>query len=540
MSGIGHSTQATSASGDARIDGILHARRIGDATLTYSFPANNDGYDRGYGGGEDAGLFAASAAIRTATGFALDADTGPSADDGFSVEGFTGLAVEFTTDPKAHVRVAQTTSDPFGYRTAWSYFPFEGSDESSDVWLSNVAYDFAMPYPGGYAHLTILHEIGHALGLEHAHEAGTYGVVPEDYDAMEYTLMSYRSYPGIRTGAFTNETWGFAQSYMMLDIAALQRMYGADFTTNSGDTRYVWTPGSGQTLVDGETAIRPAGNRIFATVWDGGGTDTYVLKTYDTDLRIDLEPGAASVFSRAQLARLGDGHRASGNIYNALQYEDDPRSLIENVRAGSGDDTVRGNLAANRLIGGSGDDLLDGRGGDDLLIGGTGRDRLIGGFGGDALEGQTGDDRLLGGPGQDRLTGGRQDDVLRGGRGADLLLGNGGADVLIGGKGADILWGGAGADVFRFVRASDSPAFAGTDHIADFTGGRDLIDLSGLTRDGLTLAIGGSFSGAGASAITLAVPEGIAVHVDLDGDGGADFGVVLDGVIAVTPGDFLL
>ena len=32
---------------------------------------------------------------------------------------------------------------------------------------------------------------------------------------------------------------------MMLDIAALQELYGADFAVNAGDTVYRWKPGSG-------------------------------------------------------------------------------------------------------------------------------------------------------------------------------------------------------------------------------------------------------------------------------------------------------
>src|SRR3546814_1081480 len=71
---------------------------------------------------------------------------------------------------------------------------------------------------------------------------------------------------------------------MMDDIRALQHMYGADFTTNNGNTVYSWYPLNGQTLVDGAVAISPGGNRIFATIWDGGGVDTYDLSAYSTNL----------------------------------------------------------------------------------------------------------------------------------------------------------------------------------------------------------------------------------------------------------------
>ncbi len=71
-----------------------------------------------------------------------------------------------------------------------------------------------------YKIYALLHEIGHALGLDHAHEGDT--VMPASRDSMEYTVMSYRSYAGGWAAiGYTNETWGYAQSLMMYDIAAL-------------------------------------------------------------------------------------------------------------------------------------------------------------------------------------------------------------------------------------------------------------------------------------------------------------------------------
>lgn len=70
---------------------------------------------------------------------------------------------------------------------------------------------------------------------------------------------------------------------------------------------------------------------IFATIWDGGGTDTYDLSAYTDALEIDLRPGQHSVFDTDQLANLGYGETARGSIFNAQQYEGDSRSLIENA-----------------------------------------------------------------------------------------------------------------------------------------------------------------------------------------------------------------
>src|SRR3546814_11664975 len=110
---------------------------------------------------------------------------------------------------------------------------------------------------------------------------------------------------------------------MMDDIRALQHMYGADFTTNNGNTVYSWNPLNAQTLVDGAVAISPGGNRIFATIWDGGGVDTSDLSAYSTNLNIDMRPGPHPTFSSTQLPPPGRGNHASGHHFNALQLNRD-------------------------------------------------------------------------------------------------------------------------------------------------------------------------------------------------------------------------
>ena len=219
--------------------------------------------------------------------------------------------------------------------------------------------------------------------------------------------MTYRTYIGESLTGYTYEQWGAPQTYMMLDIAALQHMYGADFTINGGNTIYTWSPASGTTRSSTATpAIEPGGNRIFATIWDGGGTDTYDLSNYDTNLTHRPAPGRLFDLLAAQLANLGGGPNggyARGNVFNALQYDGDPRSLIENAIGGSGADVFRGNAAGNRLTGNAGNDTLFGEDGDDVLDGGSGVDALHGDAGDDVLFYDAADAGIDGGIGTDTL-----------------------------------------------------------------------------------------------------------------------------------------
>ena len=120
--------------------------------------------------------------------------------------------------------------------------------------------------------------------------------------------------------------------------------------------------------------LTPGGNRVFLTIWDGGGIDTYDFSAYSTSVTIDLGPGDYSIGSQAQLAYLGGGNYAHGNVYNAYLFQGDARSYIENAIGGSGNDFIYGNDISNVLTGNGGNDTLDGRLGIDTLIGGLGDD----------------------------------------------------------------------------------------------------------------------------------------------------------------------
>ena len=170
-------------------------------------------------------------------------------------------------------------------------------------------------------------------------------------------------------------------------------------------------------FVNGVAQGLPGADRVFLTIWDGGGADTYDFSNYTSDLQVDLAPGAWSVLSPGQLADLDaehpGTHMARGNVFNALLHDADQRSLIENARGGSGADTIFGNQASNTLRGNDGADELFGRSGDDNLYGGNGNDTLDGGWGADNLYGGANSDELHGGWHNDALFGEAGDDPFR-------------------------------------------------------------------------------------------------------------------------------
>ncbi|WP_219929687.1 M10 family metallopeptidase C-terminal domain-containing protein [Teichococcus aestuarii] len=341
-------TISVGPAGDQDTDGLLSGERWASLDLTYGFPTGAGQYGGGYGSGEpQAGFAPLNAAQQDAVQAALAMFA--------AVSGLRFTAAGGAAAGGADLRFAQSAQPG----TAWAYYP-HASPEGGDAWFGTGSGYYLAPRPGNYAFHTFLHETGHALGLKHGHETDAFGPLPAARDSMEYSVMTYRSHVGSVPGGYTNESWGYAQSLMMGDIAALQHMYGANYATRAGDTTYRWNPLSGELSVEeagqGRGQGAPGGNRVFMTVWDGGGIDTYDFSAYGGGVRIDLRPGEWSLTATAQLAYLGDGQRARGNVANALLHAGDTRALIENATGGTGDDTLFGNVAANLLDGGAGID----------------------------------------------------------------------------------------------------------------------------------------------------------------------------------------
>jgi serralysin len=350
-------TSSVTRTGNIYIDSVLTGTKWAVGSLTFSFPTQANYYGSGYGSGQPGNNFEAfNPEQQAATRIILQ---------GFAaVANVTFTEMTETSTQHATLRLAESNATS----TAYAYYPSTAA-EGGDAWFNNSKGWYDNPEKGNYAWFTIAHELGHAMGLKHPHTViNSFGKMPVDRDSLEYSVMSYHSHVGATDPYYTNEQWGYPQSLMMYDIAALQTAYGANYSTNAGDTTYSWSAVTGEMFIDDEGQGAPGGNRVFLTIWDGGGIDTYDFSNYATDLDVNLQPGQWTTASSDQLANLGNGHFAAGNIANALQYQGNPASLIENVIGGSGDDAIAGNAADNLFAGGAGNDVLDGRSGVDTVV----------------------------------------------------------------------------------------------------------------------------------------------------------------------------
>ncbi len=315
---------------------------------------------------------------------------------------------------------------PFGN---WDYFTYpsysSGLDSSGDVFMNSQFLS-----GGAVNYGTLLHEIGHAIGLKHPTE-----VVYSPGAAHEQVLDTGND-PTRTIMATVGDPANTDPHLLTLDRNAAAFIYGASggqvvtASTSGANAVSAWnwnaaTQTLTQTAAASGATIRGSSvtdvitatlgnNRLFGL----NGSDTLTGGTGDDYL--DGGPGVDTMSG-------GDG--------NDSYSVDDATDQVIETPTGGGNDIVRARsnfvLSANvetlQLFG--------------VALTGTGNALGNTIYGDGSFSGT-----LLGLGGEDYIVAGRNNDVLNGGSENDLLYGQAGNDTLIGDTGNDLLHGGPGFD----------------------------------------------------------------------------------------------
>jgi serralysin len=247
---------------------------------------------------------------------------------------------------------------------AFAYLPGTGAGYDGTSWyLTNSSYTpNKTPDLNNYGRQTLTHEIGHSLGLAHPGDynagegAPTYNDATYAEDTRGYSLMSYWSESNTDQNFSKAGVEAYASGPLLDDIAAIQKVYGANTTTRTSDTTYGFNSNAGRDFLSASSSS----DKVVFSVWDAGGKDTLDFSGFTQNQKINLNEASFS-----------DVGGLVGNVSIAKG------ATIENAIGGSGNDLLIGNGVSNELKGGAGNDILFGAGGADKLWGGAGSDTFV-------------------------------------------------------------------------------------------------------------------------------------------------------------------
>ncbi|SDH82127.1 calcium-binding protein [Pseudomonas panipatensis] len=382
------------------------------------------------------------------------------------------------------------TGDTAGTPTSKAYYPSEGTPFSGDIWIGVSSSQYATPnVKGTYGYQTFLHELGHALGLTHPHSSSLPAATGEDH--LKYSVMSYRSYDG------ASLTWGYSNSFyptslMLNDISAIQYLYGANTTYQSGNNTYSWTPDTS----------------VFETIYDTGGIDSLDASNQTQSVQLNLNSGSWSQIGKA--------------FWNGQAYVRDCltiayTSTIENATGSAYNDTLIGNAVANVLDGRAGADNMQGNGGDDIYYVDNAGDVVTenAGQGTDSVYasvnftlGNNVENLTLTGSAAINGTGNSLNNLITGNAAANLLDGGAGADTLKGMGGDDSYYVDSGDVVVENLNEGTDSVYAGFNYTL------------GANLENLTLAGTSAINGTG-NGLNNLITGNAAANL-LDGGAGAD------------------
>lgn len=348
---------------------------------------------------------------------------------------------------------------------------------------------------GSNSFYTLIHELGHGLGLKHPFDSGSVfdGVINtggSNYSLGKFnlnqdinTVMSYN----FESTGFSNgmglslvnpsiENYGTSQTPMALDIAALQSLYGKNTNFNNGDTIY--------TLIDTNDI-----GTGYQCIWDTGGIDS-IQYNGSGDATIDLRPATIDVDNKTAISKNTGGYVS--RVTDSGLWDTKGTGIaggftiahgvdIENAIGGSGNDKINGNDLNNILDGYGGTDTLTGFVGNDTYRVDNTKDRIIeqNAFDGiDTVESSV--SWTLGSNLENLFLSGSKTINATGNETANIIVGNDANNKITGGAGSDTLTGNLGKDTFIFNNETDSPVGIFHDVITDFVVGTDKIDVSAI------------------------------------------------------------
>ena len=285
------------------------------------------------------------------------------------------LGIQFTQDSSEDADIELTDNESGAFsQSAGSIVDGENLQNWSRI---NISPSWSDPSSfGTYAWQTIVHELGHTLGLGHpGNYNGDYDWDTEvkfKNDSWAMTIMSYLDQDD---NTNIDLPRAFVSTYSAADLLALDDLYANQgFGTSNAftdDTTY----GFNTTINDSVSGIwNQLTNWIGSTgftIADGDGIDTLDFSGFSVDQTIDLRAAEANSTSPYYSSING----LEGNLSIAVG------TVIERAIGGSSDDELIGNSESNDLQGSAGDDTLHGNGGDDVFFGGEGDDEYYGGDG---------------------------------------------------------------------------------------------------------------------------------------------------------------
>ncbi|AFZ36103.1 Peptidase M10 serralysin [Stanieria cyanosphaera PCC 7437] len=233
---------------------------------------------------------------------------------------------------------------------------------------------------GGYGFVTIIHELGHGLGLAHPHDDGGNSLIFPGVDSDDdtgtdglnqgiWTTMSYND--GLVNDPPPGYNYGYQGTPSAFDIAAVQYLYGANMDYNTGNNIY-------------ELPVVNGAGTYYFTIWDAGGVDTITAQTATANATINLNQAPLVGSNAGGYLSKVTGIYGGATIAHGV--------TIENAIGGEGEDLIIGNSANNKLTGLEKSDRLSAGSGNDTLTGsnpdvydsGVGEyDTLTGGLGAD-------------------------------------------------------------------------------------------------------------------------------------------------------------